>query len=58
MAQNGPSNRVIPILLAKVVLLVVVVVVVLLVVVVLVFSLGNMKEGCTTRMSPRTGRSE
>ena len=34
------------------------VVVVVVVVVVLVFSLGNMKEGCTTRMSPRTGRSK
>ena len=37
-------------------MVVVVVVVVVVVLVVLVLSLGNMKEGCTTRMSPRTGR--
>ena len=39
-----------------VVLLVMVVVVLMVVFLVLVLSLGNMKEGCTTRMSPRTGR--
>ena len=38
--------------------LLVLLMVVVVVVVVLVFSLGNMKEGCTTRMSPRTGRSK
>ena len=37
-------------------MVVVLVMVMVVVVVVVVLSLGNMKEGCTTRMSPRTGR--
>ena len=37
-------------------LVLVMVVMVVLLMVVVVLSLGNMKEGCTTRMSPRTGR--
>ena len=37
-------------------MVVLMVVLLVVVVVVLVLSLGNMKEGCTTRMSPSTGR--